>query len=130
MLKNYLIIATRNLLRHKLYSAINLLGLAVGIACCLLVLCFVRAEWLVDRHYPKAERIYRVSGHKCASLKASNTSSGNGFNTAATFISNCSIFIMPIGLPCIRASRRQNCRASWSISTFCDLHQSRIFSAW
>ena len=60
MLKNYLMVATRNLLRHKLYSAINLLGLAVGIACCLLVLCFVRAEWLVDRQYPKAERIYRV----------------------------------------------------------------------
>ena len=55
MLKNYLIVTTRNLLRHKLYSVINLLGLAVGIACCLLVLCFVRAEWLVDRHYPKAE---------------------------------------------------------------------------
>ena len=60
MLKNYLMVATRNLLRHKLYSAINLLGLAVGIACCLLVLCFVRAEWLVDHQYPKADRIYRV----------------------------------------------------------------------
>jgi putative ABC transport system permease protein len=60
MLKNYLKIALRNLLRHKGYSLINITGLAAGIACCLLILLYVQDELAYDRHHEKAEQIYRV----------------------------------------------------------------------
>ncbi len=60
MLKNYLKIALRNLLRHKGYSFINVAGLAVGITCCLLILLFVQDELSYDRYHEKAGRIYRL----------------------------------------------------------------------
>lgn len=60
MLKNYLVIATRNLMKHKLYSAINVLGLALGMASCILMVLFVRDELSFDRSFPGAEDIYRV----------------------------------------------------------------------
>jgi len=65
MFKNYLKIAARNLLKHKAYSLINVLGLAIGMACCILILLYVQNELSYDRHHQNAERIYRVaSDHK------------------------------------------------------------------
>ena len=61
MLKNYIKIAVRNLLRQKTYSFINIFGLAVGIACCLLIILFVRYELSYDKFNEKADRIYRVT---------------------------------------------------------------------
>ncbi len=60
MLKNYLKIAVRNLLRQKVYSLINISGLAIGMACCLFILLYVRDELSYDRHHKHADRIYRV----------------------------------------------------------------------
>ncbi|MFB3133215.1 MAG: ABC transporter permease [Rhodothermales bacterium] len=60
MLKNYLKISLRNLQRHKGYSSINIAGLAVGLACCVLMLLYIRHELSYDRHYEKADRIYRI----------------------------------------------------------------------
>ena len=60
MFRNYLLIAIRNLLKHKAYSSINVLGLAVGMACCALILLFVEDELSYERHHEKADRIYRV----------------------------------------------------------------------
>ena len=60
MFKNYLLVAVRNLLRHKVYSVINILGLAIGMACCILILLFVEDEWRYDRFHPNADRIYRT----------------------------------------------------------------------
>ncbi|MCH8961393.1 MAG: ABC transporter permease, partial [Bacteroidetes bacterium] len=60
MLKNYLKIALRNLRRYKGYTAINVTGLAVGTACCLLIMLYVRDELSYDRHHDNAERIVRV----------------------------------------------------------------------
>ena len=60
MLKNYLTVAVRNLLKHRLYSAINIFGLAIGIASCILIVLFVRDELSYDHFIPNAERIYRV----------------------------------------------------------------------
>ena len=57
MLKNYLKIALRNLLRHKAYSFINIAGLAVGVTCCLLILLFVQDELSYDRYHENAKRI-------------------------------------------------------------------------
>jgi putative ABC transport system permease protein len=61
MLRNYLITAFRNVLRHKGYSAINIAGLAIGMACSLLVFLFVWHELSYDRYHPSHERIYRIS---------------------------------------------------------------------
>lgn len=61
MLRNYLVVAWRNLVRQKIYSAINIAGLAIGMTCCLLLLLFVRDELSYDSFHQKAERIYRVT---------------------------------------------------------------------
>jgi putative ABC transport system permease protein len=60
MLRNYFILAKRNLLRGKLYAAINLVGLSTGIACCLLIYAFIRHEHSFDRFHADAGRIYRI----------------------------------------------------------------------
>ena len=60
MLYNYLIIAWRNLLRNKTISIINLAGLAIGLATCLVILLFVQHELSYDRFNEKAGRIVRV----------------------------------------------------------------------
>ena len=57
MLRNYITVAFRNLVNNKLYSAINIGGLAVGLAACLLILLFVREELSYDRWLPNADRI-------------------------------------------------------------------------
>ncbi|NUM77865.1 ABC transporter permease, partial [candidate division KSB1 bacterium] len=61
MLKNYLKIAVRNLLRFKAYSFINLAGLAIGMTCCFLILLYVQDERRYDRFHEKADRIYRIA---------------------------------------------------------------------
>ena len=60
MLLNNLIIAWRNLMRHRLHTVINLAGLGLGLAFCLLAWRFASQEWSFDRFHSKADRIYRV----------------------------------------------------------------------
>jgi putative ABC transport system permease protein len=60
MIKNYIKVALRNLWKNKGYSAINILGLAVGLATCLLILLYVWDELSFDKFNAKAERIYRI----------------------------------------------------------------------
>jgi len=60
MLKNYIKIAFRNLIRHKGYTFINIFGLATGIICCLLILVYVQDELSYDRYHEKADQIYRI----------------------------------------------------------------------
>jgi putative ABC transport system permease protein len=60
MLKNFLKIAVRNLLRQKAYAFINISGLAIGIACCMFILLYVSDELSYDRHHRNTERIYRI----------------------------------------------------------------------
>jgi putative ABC transport system permease protein len=62
MLKNYFKIAVRNLLRNKGFSAINISGLAIGMASAMLILLWVRDEWTFDRFYTKTDRIYQMYG--------------------------------------------------------------------
>ncbi|MDX1585384.1 MAG: ABC transporter permease [Balneolaceae bacterium] len=61
MLKNYIKIALRNLRKYKGYSLINILGLAVGIAVCMLIFRYVSHELSYDRYHEKSDRIYRVT---------------------------------------------------------------------
>jgi len=62
MFKNYFKIAFRNLWKNKGFSAINIFGLASGLAICLLILFYVNNELGYDRYNAKADRIYRVDG--------------------------------------------------------------------
>ncbi|MEZ4885289.1 MAG: ABC transporter permease [Chitinophagales bacterium] len=61
MFRNYFKVAMRNLLRNKTYSLINILGLAIGIACCVLILLFVTDELSYDRFHKNADNIYRTA---------------------------------------------------------------------
>ena len=60
MLKNYFKIAFRNLFKNKVYSSINIFGLAAGIACCILIALYVHNEWNFDSFHKNADRTYRV----------------------------------------------------------------------
>ena len=60
MIRNYLKIALRNLIRQRFYSAINLLGLAVGIACAVLLYMYIQHELSYDAHFKNAKKIYRI----------------------------------------------------------------------
>ncbi|QRR01890.1 ABC transporter permease [Dyadobacter sandarakinus] len=61
MLKNYFKIALRNLVKHKAFSVINVTGVAMGLACFLLLALYVRDELSYDKFHTHADRIYRVS---------------------------------------------------------------------
>ena len=60
MFRNYLAVAIRSLSRNRVYSLINILGLALGIGCSLVIWLFVMDELSYDRYHEKADRIYRV----------------------------------------------------------------------
>ncbi len=61
MLRSYLKIAYRSLKRHKLHTVINIAGLAVGLAACIVIGLYIRHELSYDHFHEKAERIYRVA---------------------------------------------------------------------
>lgn len=60
MLKNYIVIALRNLLRHRGYSLLNLAGLAAGLSCCILIILFIREDLSYDTFHERSNRIARV----------------------------------------------------------------------
>lgn len=61
MWKNYFKTSFRSLWRHRFYTLINLLGLSVGVACCLLIMLFIRHDLSYDTFYKDHDRIYRVA---------------------------------------------------------------------
>ena len=76
MCRNYLVVAVRNLVRHKTISLITVLGLAVGMACCILMVLMVEDDLTSDRHHANADRVCRVlrsvrtevDGESCSTL--------------------------------------------------------------
>src|SRR5690349_14332292 len=70
MLKNYLKVALRNLWKNKAFSAINIIGLASGLAVCLLIVLYVVDELSYDKYNKNADRIYRLD----ADIYFNNTS--------------------------------------------------------
>ena len=60
MIKNYFIIAWRNLSRHKTYSIINIAGLSIGLACAMLILLYVKDEVSFDNFHENGNNIYRI----------------------------------------------------------------------
>ncbi|SDD21279.1 putative ABC transport system permease protein [Mucilaginibacter pineti] len=76
MLKNYLKIAWRNLIKHKVFSFINVCGLAIGVAAFWLISLYVADEWSYDRYNKNADRVFRVVQH--------GSWNGGKFNLAVT----------------------------------------------
>ena len=64
MLRNYLVVAFRNVLKNKVFSGINVIGLGVGLTACLLILQFVMVELSYDKFHTKIDRIYRVTNDR------------------------------------------------------------------
>lgn len=63
MFRNYLKMTIRNMRRHTIYSFINVIGLAIGMACCILILLWVLQELSFDRFHEKKDRLFRVLQH-------------------------------------------------------------------
>ena len=79
MFKNYFKIAFRNLWKNKGFSAINIFGLAIGLAICLLITLFVKDELSYDKYNKKADRIYRVN----ADIRVNGTVFNSRYSPAA-----------------------------------------------
>lgn len=88
MIKNYFKMAWRNIIRHKAYSGINILGLAIGIAACLLILQYVSFELSYENFQVNKDRIYRVqqdrydNGKLSTQWAAGAYAAGNSFKDA------------------------------------------------
>lgn len=74
MLKHYFRVALRHLRRQQIITVINILGLAIGMACCMLIVLFVRNEYGFDNFHPNGKNIYRVTN---SFTKAGETSYGS-----------------------------------------------------
>jgi putative ABC transport system permease protein len=61
MLSHYLKTALRNLRKQRFYALLNILGLALGLACCLMILLYVQDELRYDAFHSQADRIYRIN---------------------------------------------------------------------
>ncbi len=81
MLKNFIKIALRNILKHKGFSFINIVGLAVGIASSILILLFVSYELGYDKFHEKSDRIYRLA----VRARVGDTPINQTFSSAITF---------------------------------------------
>jgi len=76
MIKNYLKTAWRNLMKNKMFSFINILGLTIGITVCMMIFLFIMNEFSVDRFHKKGKNIYRVMRGYDASKQAAPWLSG------------------------------------------------------
>lgn len=74
MLKHYFRVAIRHLRRQQIITVINILGLAIGMACCMLIILFVRNEYGFDNFHPDGKNIYRVTN---SFTKAGETNYGS-----------------------------------------------------
>ena len=84
MLNNYLKVAVRNILRHKIYTTINITGLSVGMACTILILLWVQYELSYDRYHENADQIYRL-GLKLQTSKIKESIASNGVPAGPIF---------------------------------------------
>ncbi len=106
MLRNYLKIAYRNLKRRKGYTFINVGGLGLGLACCFLIMLFVRHELSFDRFHEKAERIYRILPAD-EQGPAASTPSATGPDVAAVFPGvEAFVRVRPYGSPYLKVDGR------------------------
>src|ERR1041384_7739151 len=77
MFTSYLKIAIRNLLRNRTYSLINILGLALGVACCQLQLLYIWDEMSFDKHHRRGNDLYRIVSNFESDLVVGKTGSAS-----------------------------------------------------
>ena len=88
MIKNYFKMTWRNIINHKVYAGINIFGLAIGIASCLLILQYVAFEWSYENFHTNKERIFRIKqdryekGKLATEWAAGAFAAGNSFKDA------------------------------------------------
>ncbi|HEY9164545.1 MAG TPA: ABC transporter permease [Candidatus Kryptonia bacterium] len=134
MIKNYLRVALRNIAKYRSYSIINIVGLAVGIACCIAILLFVRDELSYDRFNVNADQTYRIHFHAFFNNKDINLAAScdpleptllRDFPevTAATRVTN-------FGFPVLRYKDKafSEERFYWADSTFFDVFTVKFIS--
>jgi len=85
MFRNYFKTAWRNILRHKAYSAINILGLSIGIAACLLIIQYVSFELSYEKFQQNKERIFRVQQDRFDNGKISTQWAAGAFGVGNAF---------------------------------------------
>jgi ABC-type antimicrobial peptide transport system permease subunit len=95
MFKNYIKIAWRNIIRHKLYAGINVFGLALGITCCLFIFLWVQDEKGIDNFYAKEKDLYTVYQN----INADGHVEGN-YNTPIRYGKPANIFLLD-GIPAV-----------------------------
>jgi putative ABC transport system permease protein len=88
MLKNYFLIAFRNISKNKAFSFINVFGLAIGMAACLLILQYVAFELSYDNFHAKNDRIFRVTQDRYDKGKLSTQWAGGAFAAGSAFKTN------------------------------------------
>src|ERR1700761_7077385 len=88
MIGNYLIVALRNLARHKLYSFINIAGLTVGLTCAIFVILFVRDQLSYDRWIPGTDNLYRLEESEDLPGKPSRYSARIAFPATQAMLDN------------------------------------------
>jgi len=76
MIRNYLTIILRSFWRFRLYSFLNLVGLAIALSVATLIFLYVRDETSYDRHFAKADRIYRIANFNTSGSRARNWANG------------------------------------------------------
>jgi len=81
MISNYLKVAFRNIIKHKGFSTINIVGLAIGIACSVFIMIFVAHELSYDKFHEKADRIYRIA----VRASVGDTKIRQTYSSSATF---------------------------------------------
>lgn len=85
MIKNYFVVALRNLLKNKLFSLINILGLSVGISCCLIIFLYVKNEMNYDNFHVRKENIYQLTANMVSSKGDKQTLSVTGMMPGPSF---------------------------------------------
>lgn len=83
MLRNYLTVAVRNMIRQKGYAFVNIAGLAIGMACSILILLYVRHELSYDRYHEKPDQIVRIEN---MSVQPDGTRTPNFCSIAPSFV--------------------------------------------
>ena len=85
MYKHYFVISTRNIFRNKLYSGINILGLAIGLCCCILIFNYVAFEYSFDSFHKHDTNIYRVLETTYRNGEIPEADATTGWAMGATF---------------------------------------------
>jgi putative ABC transport system permease protein len=76
MIRNYLTVILRNFWRFRLYSFLNIIGLAIALAVAMLIFLYAKEEVSYDRHFPKADRICRITNYNANEDQARNWANG------------------------------------------------------